>query len=170
MTEFWKIILSSFLGATLAIVGGYILFKVQENRKLSNAKASMSLELNSVSDILIKTQKELSQNHGSGTVQIMINRIYQKPSEFEDFKAILAQLPKSNFESIGRLYRKIIEFEEIRDYLIQENGIELSVLVEKKELTSGERKTIQFMKIYEAYFRNLDLLIKEIEEVKRILE
>ena len=172
MTEFWKILLSSFLGAALATLGGYFLFKFQENRKLSNAKASMHLELSNILDLFIKTQEELNRNEGYGKVQVITNKIYREPSEFLQFKAILTQLPKSKFESIGQLYQKITEFEETRSFLIDRKvkGIEVSELIEKKKLSPDERTTIQFMRIYEAYFRNLDLLISEIEEVKRILE
>lgn len=55
MTEFWKIILSLFLGAALAIFGGYILCKFQENQKLRNAKASMEKELLRTYKILRET-------------------------------------------------------------------------------------------------------------------
>jgi hypothetical protein len=172
MTEFWKIILSSFLGALLALAGGYLLFRIQENRKLNNAKVSMHLELSRISKLLADTHKELISKGGSGTIQIMVNKINDKPSDFMNFKSILAQLPKPEFASIGLLYSKITEFEEVRRYLLdrKENGVELSELLKKESLTPDERTTIQFMRIYKEYFMNLDLLIREIEEVKEILK
>lgn len=172
MTEFWKIVLSSFLGAFLALAGGYLLFRIQESKRLGNAKMSMYLELSRVSKLLTDTCKELRNNEGLGPIQIMVNKIHEKPSDFENFKPILAQLPKIKFVSIGILYSKIIEFEEVRRNLIErkERGIELSGVLGKESLTPDDKITIQFMRIYEAYFRNLDSLILEIEEVKDFLK
>ena len=172
MNEFWISIISSFLGAILALGGAFWIYKIQENQKINNIKASIEIELEDIENNLTKNQALVKSQGLTGTVQVMHNKIYYEPSNFDIYKADLSKLSKADFYKTFQLYRKIKEFEETRLFLIKknENGIDLREISNKKDLTIEEQTTKMKMDIYENYFLNLDLIIEEINELQQIMK
>lgn len=172
MTKFWEIIISSVVGASLALLGAIVTMRIQDNRSLKNAKFSISVELRQIKDILVDIRGQAIDSKGTLSVDVIQTNLYYPPSDFDTYKISLSQLKPSDFRKVSDIYRKIKEFEELRLILLKkkEDGIDLSAISNKEKLSTEERTLKKYMDIYLNYYLNMDLLISEINEVYKLVE
>ncbi len=172
MNSFYQTIFISFLGAMLALSGAYLMYKKQTNSKIKNIKSILVIELEDIHCNIEKNLVQLNSENKNGSIQLMVNKVYYTPSNYDALRPELSLLNETQISNIIKLYRKIKELEEVRDYLvkIKEEDINLTDIEIKNELTPKEGIIKKKMDIYANYFLNLDLLLEQIEEAKESIK
>ncbi|MBR8536381.1 hypothetical protein KDU71_12485 [Carboxylicivirga sediminis] len=171
MTKFWEIIISAVVGAGITILGAILTMNIQDNRTLKSAKRFVSIELEQMKYILVDIRKQALDQNGTLSVDVIQNKLIDSPSDFETYKVSLVRMKSSEFRKIRKIYNKINEFEDLRQKLIQkkEDGIDLSSISNKEDLSTEEKTLKKYMEIYLNYYLNMELLIKEVDESYKLV-
>lgn len=165
MNSFCETIIGAFLGAFLALTGAYIMYMKQINTRKQNIKIILSIELQDIKSNIEKNLDQLNREDKNRTVQLMVNKVYFTPSNYDALRSDINLLKKSQISLINEFYRKIKELEEIRSYLVKvkERDIDLNEIVKKNQLSPSEGIIVKQMDIYANYFMNLDSIKQQIE-------